>query len=168
MTALRDLSLSDCVVADVNDLPVVARDRWVVLLDDGRPVSAVAPGTTLGAGTPVPPIVVASAELDLNTALSSDAFAEVADASAVVLVDGGAVTGVWSGPSLAAAVMQGPVRTSTGPVLPGAPAIPLIVRSCTFTENGTVCATSSSFVSKPFPMPACPNAKHLSAHDFNW
>jgi hypothetical protein len=168
MTALRDLSLSDYVVADVNDLPVVARDRWVVLLKDGRPVSAVAPGAALGAGSPVPPIVVAPDDLDLNTALSSDAFAEVSDASAVVLVDGAAVTGVWSGPSLAAAVMQGPVRTYSGPVLPGAPAIPLIVRSCTFTENGIVCATSSSFASKPFPMPACPNVKHLSAHDFDW
>jgi hypothetical protein len=168
MATLRDLRLSDYVVADASDLPVAARDRWVVLLDGDRPVSAIAPGTALDAGTPVPAVIVAPADLDLNAALSSDAFADAADVSAVVVVDGGTIVGVWGGQSLANTVMQGPTRGIAETVLPGAPAIPLIVRSCTFTENGTVCATSLSFPSKPFPMPACPNARHLSAHGFHW
>jgi hypothetical protein len=168
MATLRDQWLSGYVVADASDLPGVAHDRWIVLLNDNRPVSAIAPATALDPRLPLPAIIVAPADLELDTALSSDAFAEVADVSAVVLVDDEAIVGVWSGPSLANAIMQGPTRTVTGSVLPGAPMIPLIVRSCTFTENGTICATSSSFASKPFPMPACPNAKHLSAHDFHW
>jgi len=168
MITLRNQLLSDYEVADASDLPVVAHDRWIVLLDGNRPVTAIAPDTTLDATTPAPAIIVAPANLDLNIALSSDAFAEAFDVNAVVLVDGDAVVGVWSGPSLANAMMQGPTRGVFETVLPGAPAIPLIIRSCTFTENGTTCATSSSFTSKPFPMPACPNARHLSAHDFGW
>jgi hypothetical protein len=168
MTALRDQWLSDYALADVSDLPVAARDRWVVLLDDGRPVSAIAPGTALGTGSPVPAIIVAPADLDLNAALASEAFAEAADVSAVVLVDDQGIVGVWSGQALANAVMRGPTRGIPGSVLPGAPTIPLIIRSCTFTENGTVCATPASFTSKPYPMPACPNARHLPAHDFRW
>ena len=168
MVTLRDQRLSDHVVADTSDLPVVARDRWIVLLDGNRPVSAIAPATALDAASPAPAIIVAPADLDLDAALASDAFAEAADVSAVVLVDDEDIVGVWSGSSLANAVMRGPTRGIIGSVLPGAPTIPLIVRSCTFTENGAICATSSSFASKPFPMPACPNARHLSAHDFHW
>jgi hypothetical protein len=168
MARLRDQGLSDYVVTDAGDLPVVAHDRWTVLLDGNRPVSAIGPATALTAEMPLPAIIVAAADLDLDAALASDAFAEVAEVSAVVLVDDGGVAGVWSGASLANAVMQGPARAVRGAVLPGAPAIPLIIRTCTFTENGTSCATSSAFASKPFPMPPCPNAQQLSAHDFHW
>ena len=164
---LRNQLLSDFMVADASDPPVVAPDRWIVLVDGDRPISAIAPAARLDPAAPMPAIIVAPADLDLNAALSSDAFAEAADVSAVVLVDGDAVVGVWSGSSLANAVMRGPTR-GVGSVLPGTPAIPLIVRSCGFTESGTICATSASFASKPFPMPACPNARHLSAHDFHW
>jgi hypothetical protein len=168
MVTLRDQSLSDYMVADASDLPVVAPDRWIVLVDGNRPVSAIAPASRLDPAAPTPAIIVAPADLDLDAALASDAFAEAADVSAVVLVDDEAIVGVWGGPSLANAVMQGPTRGTIGSVLPGAPTVPLIVRTCAFTENGTICATSASFTSKPFPMPSCPNARHLSPHDFHW
>jgi len=167
MATLRDQRLSDFVVADAGNLPVVPPDRWIVLVDGNRPVSAIAPATRLDPAGPVPAIIVAPADLDLDAVLASDAFAEAADVSAVVLVDAGTIVGVWGGPSLANAVAQRPARVP-GSVRPGTSAIPVIVRSCTFTEGGTICASSSSFPSKPFPMPACPNARHLSAHDFNW
>jgi hypothetical protein len=164
MPALRDQWLSDYVIADADDLPTAAGDQWIVLLQDNRPVGAIAPATA----TPEPAIIVAAADLDLDAALASDAFTDAADVGAVVIVEGQAIIGVWSGPSLANAMMRGPTRGITRSVLPGAPTIPLIVRSCTFTENGIMCVTVLSFASKPFPMPACPNARHLSAHDFNW
>lgn len=86
----------------------------------------------------------------------------------MVLVDEQRIVGVWSGPSLEMAVRQGPVVTRGGPILPGVPQIPLIVRSCSYRELGTVCAAVSSFARKPFPMPRCRNDRHLSAHDFGW
>ena len=168
MAALRDQRLSDFVVADASNLPVVPPDRWIVLMDDDRPVSAIPPATRLDPAGPVPAIIVAPADLDVDAMLASDAFAEAADVSAVVLVDAGTVVGVWGGPSLANAVAQGPARGVRGSVLPGTPMSPVIVRSCTFTEGGTICASWSSFPGKPSPMPACPNARHLSAHDFHW
>jgi hypothetical protein len=167
LVALRDLELSDFVVADASNLPVVPPDRWIVLVDSNRPVSALAPAARLDPAAPLPAIIVAPADLDLDAALASDAFAEAAGVSAVVLVDGEAVVGVWGGPSLACAVRGGPAR-GVGPVLPATPTIPLIVRSCAFIENGALCATSASFPSKPFPMPSCPNARHLRPHDFRW
>ena len=168
MATLRDQWLSDFVVADAGNLPVVPPDRWIVLVDGNHPVSAIAPATRLDPAGPVPAIIVAPADLDVDAVLASEAFAEAADVSAVVLVDGGTVVGVWGGPSLANAVVRGPARGVPRSVLPETPTIPVIVRSCTFTEGGAICASSSSFPGKPFPMPACPNARHLSAHDFTW
>ena len=168
MAALRDQRLSDFVVAGASNLPVVPPDRWIVLVDGDRPVSAIAPATRLDPAGAVPAIIVAPADLDVDAALASEAFAEAADVSAVVLVDAGTVVGVWGGPSLANAVAQGPARGVRGSVLPGTPMSPVIVRSCTFTEGGTICASWSSFPGKPSAMPACPNARHLSAHDFHW
>ena len=115
-----------------------------------------------------PPIIVAPADLGLNAALTSAAFAQAGDVNAVVLVEEQGVVGVWGGPSLATVLSQGPRATRGGSQLPGLPQIPLIVRSCTYLERGTVCATVSSFVKKPFPMPSCLNQHHLSAHLFGW
>ena len=164
-------SSAEYVTVTVNDLPVTAEDRWAVLLDGDTPISAVAPGETLISITAAPAIIVAAADLDLAAALVSDAFTEVADVSAVVLIDGRGIVGVWSGPGLTSAVMLGSSRTRSGYAygLPGAPTmIPYIVRSCAFREHGTICATVSSFASKPFPMPACRNDNGLSVHDFGW
>ena len=88
MPALRDQQLAEYVTVTVNDLPVTAEDRWAVLLDGDTPISAVAPGETLISITAAPAIIVAAADLDLAAALVSDAFTEVADVSAVVLIDG--------------------------------------------------------------------------------
>jgi hypothetical protein len=168
MTLLRDLG-SDEFETAASELPVVAGDRWLVLLDrEGRPVSALDPGAELDVSTPPPPIIVAPAGLGLNAALTSTAFAQAGNVNAVVLVEDQGIVGVWGGQSLATVLKQGPRVTRGGSELPGLPQIPLIVRSCVFLERGTLCATVSSFVKKPFPMPGCPNQHHLSAHLFGW
>lgn len=168
MTLLRDLGSEDFETA-ASDSPVAAGDSWLVLLDrEGRPVSALEPGAELDVSMRPPPIIVAPADLGLNAALTSAAFAQAGDVNAVVLVEEQGVVGVWGGPSLATVLSQGPRATRGGSQLPGLPQIPLIVRSCTYLERGTVCATVSSFVKKPFPMPSCLNQHHLSAHLFGW
>lgn len=168
MALLRDLGSVDFETV-AGDPPVAAGEVWLVLLDRaGRPVSAVPPGAELDTITPPPPIIVAPANLDLNTALTSSAFAQVGDVNAVILVEENGIVGVWGGPSLAAALKQGPRATRSGSQLPGLPQIPVIVRSCSYLEHGMVCATVSSFVKKPFPMPDCPNQHHLLAHLFGW
>jgi len=169
MALLRDLGSEEFETAAVGP-PVSAGDRWLVLLDsDGRPVSALEPGAELDAATPPPPIIVASPGLAVNTALTSTAFAQADEVNAVVLVAEEGVVGVWGGPSLAMALKQGPHVTRGGPVLPGVPQqIPLMQRSCTYLEHGTLCGTQASFVKKPFPMPNCRNDHNLSAHPFGW
>jgi hypothetical protein len=167
MAPLRDQELTEYRTAAVDERPVAAGTRWLVLLKEGQPIGALSPGSVLDNAAP-PAIIVAPAGLDLDTALASDAFADAPDVNAVVLVEEGGVAGVWSGQSLAMAVLRGPSRSTGAPVLPGPPQIPLIVRSCAFRELGASCATVSSFASKPFPMPACRNDRHLSAHDFAW
>lgn len=168
MAILRDLGSEEFETAP-GDLPVAAGDRWLVLLDrQGHPVSALEPGAVLDVSTPPPPIIVAPPDLGLNTARASAAFAQAGDVNAVVLVEEHEVVGVWSGPSLATVLKQGPPVTRGGSNLPGLPQIPLIMRSCTYLDRGTLCATGSSFVKKPFPMPSCPNQHHLSAHLFGW
>ncbi len=168
MATLRDLELASFITAANGRGLVEASDHWIVLLDDGKPVSAIPPGTTLPDGTPPPGIIVAAARLDLGDALGSAAFAEVADVSAVVLTDGDEIVGVLAGAALVRAVLQGIPRGDSGPVLPGPPTIPWISRSCSFTEHHTTCATVSSFASKPYPMPSCRNERGLTAHLFHW
>jgi hypothetical protein len=168
MATLRDLELASFVTATSGRRLTGASDHWIVLLDDGKPVSAIPPGTTLPDGTRPPGIIVAAAGLGLGDALSSAAFAEVADVSAVVLTDGDEIVGVLAGPALVGAVLQGAPRGDSGPVLPGPPTIPWISRSCGFTEHQTICATVSSFASRPYPMPSCRNERRLTAHLFHW
>ena len=47
MNTLRNQLLSDFDMADVNDLPVVPPDRWIVLSGRQWPVTAIAPATRL-------------------------------------------------------------------------------------------------------------------------
>ena len=168
MATLIDQDLAPYVTAASSERPVEATDRWVVLVDRGAPVSAIAPGTMLAAGVRSPAIIVAAATLDLSVALTSAAFAEVADVSAVVLTDETGIAGVWPGPALARTQSQVQSRGFLGPVLPGPPTIPLISRSCGFTDQGTLCGTVCSFASKPYPMPSCRNDGGLGAHLFHW
>jgi hypothetical protein len=168
MAMLRDQDLAEYRTAPIGELPVNAGDRWLVLLDGDLPVCAIPPGETLDPQAPRPAIIVAPDRLDLNAAFASDAFAEVLNVNAVVLVGEGRVTGVWDGSSLTVAGMAGPLRSLAASVLPGPSQIPLIVRSCAYHESGSVCWTPSSFASKPFPMPPCRNARQLTVHDFVW
>jgi hypothetical protein len=159
-----------------SELPVTAPDgRWAVLIGESGPLSALRPGRTLAVGTRPPGILVAAAGLDQATAFSSAAFREPGEISALVLTDAGAgpdgeprVTGLVSSEALTRALLRGPVRGITGPVLPGAAAIPLISRSCGFTERRSACATAVTFVFRPSPMPPCPNGHALTAHSFVW
>ena len=79
----------------------------------------------------------------------------------VVVISQRSIVGVWSGPSLARAIMQGPSRSYTGTQLPGTIHVPVIKRSCTYTDGGTVCDTPSAFPTRPMTMPPCVNLKQL-------
>jgi hypothetical protein len=168
MAQLRDLGSEEFETAVAGDFPVKATDCWLVLIDSGKPVSALPPGSVLATTTPFPPIIVASANLDLGAALASPAFAQTEDIRAVVLVEEQRVIGVWGGPRLKMVIARGLVPSRGGPVLPGVPQIPWIVRSCSYREVEAICATVESFPSKPFPMPNCRNDHQLSAHVFDW
>ena len=186
MAALRDLGLQPFDTAPIDTaltgaapgerLPVAApAGRWLVLVGEAGPVSAIAPGTTLASGERPPGILVAAADLDVTVIWEAGAFKEFADASALVLTEPGAVraggpgiAGVVSGQALTTLVRRGPVRGLSGPVLPGAPAIPLIARFCGYLDSGAACATPMSFAARPYPMPDCPNDRGLTAHQFVW
>jgi hypothetical protein len=181
MATLRDLDLQpfDTVPIDTGPggrLPVAAPGaRWIVLVGEAGPVSAIAPGTTLESGERPPGILVAAADLDLRVIWEAAAFREFAGAGALVLTEPGAVgavepgiAGVVSGQVLSRLMLRGPVRGLTGSVLPGAPAIPLIARFCGYLETGAACATPMSFSARPYPLPDCPNDRGLTAHLFVW
>jgi hypothetical protein len=176
MATLRDLDPQPFVIAEAGERPVTAGDRWVVLVGDGVPVSAIAPGTTLAEGARPPGILVAPADLNLAAAFESAAFRQFAEVSALVLTEpaeGDAaeqrIAGVVSGLTLGRALFRGPTRSLSGPVLPGTPgSISWIARSCGFTDRGVLCATPMTFLTRPYPMPDCPNNRGLAAHQFAW
>jgi hypothetical protein len=168
MAQLRDLGTEEFETVAAGDFPVAATDSWLVLLDGGQPVGALSPGSALDGTTLPAPIIVAPARLDLGVALPSPAFAQAREVSAVVLVEDQRVVGVWGGPRLEMAINRKLFPTRGGPVLPGVPQVPWIVRYCSYREGAKICATAESFPSKPFPMPSCRNDHHLSAHVFGW
>ena len=170
MPSIGDQLFDEFVVVPTSGAATLSdATRWTVLIDEqGAPVSALPPGTSTAAGGDVPAVIVADANLDLDVALNSDAFAEIADVSGVVVVAGRQIVGVWAGVNLARVVMQGPSRLTASPTLPGYPHIPVIVRSCSYVDGATTCATVSTFTSRPLLMPPCPNAQGLTPHDFGW
>ena len=175
MATLRDLDPQPSESMPADSLPVAAPgDRWVVLVGAAGPVSAVPPGATLAEGARLPGVLVAAADLDQADAFESDAFAGFADVTALVLTEPDdeagelRVAGVVSGLTLARAMLRGPVRGLSGPVLPGPPAIPILARSCGYLEGGTTCATPMSFVARPSLLPDCPNQRALAPHQFSW
>jgi hypothetical protein len=181
MATLRHLDLQPFDTAPVDTGPggrlpaAVPGARWIVLVGQAGPVSAIAPGTTLESGARPPAILVAAADLDISVIWEAAAFREFAGVSALVLIEPGAVeagetgiAGVVSGQALSRLMLRGPMRGLTGPVLPGAPAIPLIARSCGYLESGAACVTPMSFTARPYPMPDCPNDRGLTAHPFVW
>jgi hypothetical protein len=179
MATLRDLGPEPFDSLPAGHRPVTAPgDRWVVLAGRTGPVSAIAPGTTLAGDDRLPGVLVAAADMDLADALESEAFEQFADATALVLTEPDEdrvgefrVAGVVNGVTLARVMLRGATRGvfnwgNTG--LPGPPAIPLIGRSCGYAEARTTCATPMSFPARPAAMPACPNHRGLSAHQFDW
>jgi hypothetical protein len=179
MTTLRDLGSEPFESAPAGAGPVTAPDdRWVVLAGEAGPVSAIRPGTALADGERPPGVLVAPADMDLADALESDAFEQFADVTALVLIEPDEdrageprVAGVVSGLTLARMMLRGPVRGVlgiSGPVLPGAPRIPLIARSCGYLETGTTCGTPMKFRARPPVLPGCPNQRSLAAHQFGW
>jgi hypothetical protein len=176
MATLRQFGTEPFDIGPADALPVTApADRWVVLVRDGGPVSAVAPGATLADGARPPGILVAAADLELTAALESDAFQQLTEVSALVLIEPHAgpdgrpgIAGVMSGQLLTQAILRGTTRGIYGPVLPGVPSIPLITRSCGFAAGGVTCTTVMSFPSRPYPMPDCPNGRGMAAHRFAW
>jgi hypothetical protein len=172
VATLRDLGLQPFETAPVGLRRASSPDRWVVLVGvDGRPASALPPGTTLDDGAVPPAVIVAPADLSQGAAYSSTAFAEAAHVTALVLVESGdarEVAGVVSGPGLERAMMRGVMRGGSGPVLPGPPAVPWISRSCGYAEGRTICSTSMTFPKRPAGMPSCGNLLRLATHQFVW
>lgn len=167
MATLRDLGFQPSEIAPADGRAVTAPpDLWLVLVDGGKPVSAVAPGATLPEGAALPAVLVAAADMSQGSAYNSSAFREFPDASALILTDGDDVVGVIGGARLTQAILRGPVHA--GSVLPGPPTIPQIVRSCRFVPSGITCATTMSFLSRPAAMPDCTNQHGLAAHKFRW
>lgn len=174
MAMLGDLDPRPFAVAPAGEAPVTApADRWLVLIGDVGPVTAIAPGATLASGARPPGILVAAARLNQAAAIKSDAFSQVTDVSALVLTEpaaeGHRIAGVVDGRTLANMVLRQATRGISGPALPGTPGtIPWIVRSCGYYENSVLCATPMTFLSRPYSMPACRNDSGLLAHDFTW
>jgi hypothetical protein len=184
MATLGDLGSEPFETAPSDGQAVTAPSaRWVVLVGETGPVSAIAPGTTVPEGARLPGILVASAGSDLAAALRSAAFEHFADVGALVVTEstarwpegepagrepGPAIVGLVGGQMLTRLMQRGPVRGISGPVLPGSPSIIWITRSCGYVDAGTACATLMSFVSRPYPMPGCDNAQGLPAHQFVW
>jgi hypothetical protein len=181
MATLGDLGPQPFAVAPAGEAPVTApADRWLVLVGNDGPVSALPPGATLGAGARPPGIVVAGTHLDLAAVLRSEAFKQLTGVSGLVLVEPASdtsepsdssdhrIAGVVSVASLVRVIQRGTTRSITGTELPGVADIPWISRSCGFTAGGVLCATSMPFLSQPYPMPACRNERHLTAHSFVW
>ncbi len=177
MATLGDLGAQPFEVAPAGQAPVTApADRWLVLVGDVGPVTAIPPGATLAAGTRPPGILVAAADLNQAAAIKSDAFGQLTEVGALVLTEpaagdagGQRIAGVVDGRTLTNAVLRQATRGISGPVLPGTPAtIPWIVRSCGYQESAILCATSRTVLSRPYPMPACRNDRGLTAHEFAW
>ena len=185
---LRDQQLVGyAVVAPDTELTSADDGNWFVVIDeDGTPIAAVAPDTVatkshtgpftmnahfvslISSGVVPLSTVVAAADLDVDSALSSPAFAELDADSAVVLVHDNSIVGVWAGESLASGILHGPSQVVNDTVLPGPPQIPVIARFCKYLDGTTACGSFSSFETKPFPMPPCPNVNGFSAHQFVW
>jgi hypothetical protein len=176
MATLRDLGAQPFEVVPADGLPVTApADRWAVLVGTAGPVSALAPGTSLAGDGRPPGILVAVADLELAEAFASDAFQQLTEVSALVLIEPATgeagepgIAGVVSGQALTYAILRGTVRGFTSPVLPGAPTVPLISRSCGYLEGRVTCTTPMSFRRRPPAMPPCPNEHGLTAHPFGW
>ena len=185
MATLGDLESEPFETAPADGQAITAPSaRWVVLVGATGPVSAIAPGMTAAVGARLPGILVAPAGSDLAAALRSAAFEHFTDVGALVLTEpaagspagepaeggepGPAIVGVVGGRLLTRLMQRGPVRGISGPVLPGSPSIVWITRSCGYVDAGTGCATVMSFVTRPYPMPGCDNARGLAAHQFVW
>jgi hypothetical protein len=176
MATLRDLGTEPFETAPADDPPRAApTDRWMVLVDsNGEPVSALAPGTAVADGGPLPGILFADADMEQAAAFESDAFQELTDVSALVLTGPSpqpgqpSIAGLVSGEMLIRAVRRGAVRGPLESLLPGAPSIPLISRSCRFTAGDATCATTMPFPALPYPMPDCHNDHGLAPHQFVW
>jgi hypothetical protein len=176
MATLRELDSEPFEIVPADELPVTApSDRWAVLVGTEGPVTALPPGGGLAPDARPPEILIAVAGLDQATAFASPAFDELAEVGALVLIEAGsasdagpAIAGVVSGQTLFAAVFRRVDRGVSEAVLPGTPLIPLISRSCGFSESGVGCVTPMSFSHRPSPMPPCPNGRQLSGHAFVW
>ncbi|WP_204029417.1 hypothetical protein [Sinosporangium siamense] len=88
--------------------------------------------------------------------------------SPVIVIADRQVIGVWAGPDLAAAILDGGRRLLSDLLLPGEIAIPEISRICQYTEDDHACGQVTTFHVKPFQMPQCTNSRALADHTFEW
>jgi hypothetical protein len=189
MTNALSGTLGDRPLAEVVAVPATetvgealarAHGRWVVPTDaTGAPLAAAAPHAFdhQRADRPLatvirdlPPAVVADAETPLRAFLGSRLIEEMEPESAVILVAGGNVRGVWAGPDLNRVVaVSGGMRATFGDhELPGEITIPVLTKPCQFQDSGVLCTAVRQFPEPPTTMPQCDNPAGLSPHRFRW
>jgi hypothetical protein len=172
MATLRDLGPEPFEVVPAGNPPAKARHTWVVLVDNGEPVSAIPPGTALGVSTRLPAIIIADADLAQHFAFQTEPFSTVKDGEheikALVLTDREDIVGVIPGEDLLAAIRRGAIRHAGDTVLPGPPKAPEFSRACGHIGNGVTCGSQRKFRGKPSPMPACADPRGLGGHLFGW
>ncbi|MER5540314.1 hypothetical protein [Streptomyces mirabilis] len=137
---------------------------WVIRLGPGG-----VPETVLNSGLKLTSFAVLAAATPLDMALALLNQNELDDDSAVVVLDGDHVLGVWAGLDLATARLRGPSRQATDANLIGNAAfVPLISKACRHEQDHVRCTQPLTFAEKPMQMPDCPNAAGLTPHRFSW
>jgi hypothetical protein len=163
---IEDRELGQAVMASVGAI-LPGDEHWTVIVDgDGQPIAAIAPG-----GGVATDLVVAEASLPIVDAFESDALRDSTSETAVVVMRGPSVVGVWSGDDLVDAAMHGGTRGEAlagDMVLPGLITKKDITRRCRHTDGGRACATILVEPEKPEVMPACPAQAGVSPHSFEW
>lgn len=177
---IGDMELSETVSVGLDAFDVGVLDplsEWVVVVDKSGPLAAV-PGTAFRSGPqPLslaavvrdrPPSVIAHADASVAKALSSWAFGQMLQDSAVIVVDDDGRLRVWAGDDLAEVRNLAGVRSGIDASLPGDVHIPVIRRLCGYKSKLGDCPAVLAFDEFPDPMPDCPNPLGLDPHRFCW
>lgn len=116
------------------------------------------------------PVVVVPGELNVAQALTQPALRSVdPDAPGVLVTRAGEVCGLWSGASLASALVTFSGSRSLDAELPGKIThVPVIVRNCAFDGGVDLCLDRREFAERPDTMPPCANPRRLTPHGFVW
>ncbi|MFE2610110.1 hypothetical protein ACFXDI_43890 [Streptomyces mirabilis] len=159
---LRDRALEPAATSTQD---AAAHDgAWTIRLGPGG-----VPETVLHSGLKLTSFMVLAAATPIDKALALLNQNQLDDDSAVVVLDGDDVLGVWAGFDLATARVRGPLRQVTdAKLIDNAAFVPLISKACRHEQDHVRCTQPLTFAEKPMQMPACPNAAGLTPHRFSW